>query len=451
MATATLGKTARGVRPPKRRVKRTTAELVRKVCAAPDRDPRLNVCGLLAVNGFQKSMAAHGFYGERRHLRPALTELVDALFPRRGGSQAVRLLSLSQARTELGCTEANCFAAAIPAVAAWSEHWVRPPSSFRVSSKNADRVFASLVRHLFVRYEMPAFMDGVWFLRAKREGDRRRDWFVHLGTGRSIRECELPLRMTRKAAHLFPTAPSRLTVDAALRFSQARACGCSEAVARELVATRLGRKFSNEAFWGTVVEWFGRQDGVRAEEVGPLIDFISAQKSRTVLRVDDGVAREVLANPNMSMAKQTLNRLRRGMEEWHRTLANGRAHGGVDATLTWPSCNIRGHVETRDHGWIVRELLSSSELIEEGRTLQHCVASYAASAKAGHCSIWTLERIDRVGGGRVTKHCTIELHGRTVVQARGLENRRPDASEFAAIRRWSTAARLKIAKNVLPA
>ena len=41
--------------------------------------------------------------------------------------------------------------------------WVRPLSSWKVTSHNRRRQFSSLIRHLLARYPVPAFMDSVWF------------------------------------------------------------------------------------------------------------------------------------------------------------------------------------------------------------------------------------------------------------------------------------------------
>ena len=56
--------------------------------------------------------------------------------------------------------------------------------------------------------------------------------------------------------------------------------------------------------------------------------------------------------------------------------------------------------------WAIRELLSSDELIYEGRAMQHCVRTYARSCYAGRASIWTMETEDEEGRDKVL---TIEV------------------------------------------
>jgi hypothetical protein len=95
--------------------------------------------------------------------------------------------------------------------------------------------------------------------------------------------------------------------------------------------------------------------------------------------------------------------------------------------------------------WTFRELLSSQDLIDNGRRMKHCVASYAQSCVRGACSIWTLERRYRDSeSARGDTILTLEVDAaRTLVQARGQQNRMPTDPEKALITQWMTKANLK--------
>ena len=96
--------------------------------------------------------------------------------------------------------------------------------------------------------------------------------------------------------------------------------------------------------------------------------------------------------------------------------------------------------------WWIRELLSGEALVTEGRKMRHCVASYARSCAAGHCSIWTLERHQT--NGKVVKHLTLELHKTGVLhQARGQDNRLPTQSEIGVLDSWVRKAGLRKGRN----
>ena len=97
--------------------------------------------------------------------------------------------------------------------------------------------------------------------------------------------------------------------------------------------------------------------------------------------------------------------------------------------------------------WTIRELLNSQELIVEGRTQNHCVATYARSCLSGNTSIWTMD-LQENGGQQ--KRLTIELHNssKTIRQVRGLRNRTATACEMDTIRRWVFKNGLKLANYI---
>jgi hypothetical protein len=93
--------------------------------------------------------------------------------------------------------------------------------------------------------------------------------------------------------------------------------------------------------------------------------------------------------------------------------------------------------------WTFRELLSGQDLIDNGRALKHCVASYAHSCARGACSIWSLETRDG-DARRGDPVLTVEVDAnRVVVQARGHANRRPSAQEKTVLETWMKKAALK--------
>ena len=95
------------------------------------------------------------------------------------------------------------------------------------------------------------------------------------------------------------------------------------------------------------------------------------------------------------MRGRTVASVLRAVELWHRRLGREVSGGRLQwrksafgdfrfAEGTEPSRNMRI--------WRIRELLSSQELIAEGRRMHHCVSSYAASCHGGKCSIWSSPR-----------------------------------------------------------
>src|SRR5918997_6500639 len=92
-----------------------------------------------------------------------------------------RLVRFCHSETDLLTAQgAPRYADALLALSAHRRDWVRPLDAWRARSHNARRQFASLLRHLLARYEVPAFLDSAWLagLTPRRSGTRR-------GTGTS--------------------------------------------------------------------------------------------------------------------------------------------------------------------------------------------------------------------------------------------------------------------------
>lgn len=77
------------------------------------------------------------------------------------------------------------------------------------------------------------------------------------------------------------------------------------------------------------------------------------------------------------------------------------------------------------------EILTTRDLLAEGRALRHCAYTYSWAIKRGRCSVWSY----KVDGQR---RLTLEVsHGRKqVVQVRGNKNRLPKPSELLLLQRW---------------
>ncbi|MDH5178321.1 MAG: PcfJ domain-containing protein [Gammaproteobacteria bacterium] len=327
--------------------------------------------------------------------------------------------------------------------------WVRPISEWTPNTHNAGRQFASLARHLFAKYPVPAFMDSAW--QDVKLTEAR--WYIHLGEGKNIRAAnDLPVRMTKKMAHYFTLAPDRYDVKSAFRWAQICALGGNKRIADAVVETRLVRDFRDDEFWLSVLRFFIENPMLDTSHYHPIIDYIWNQKyeTRTVF-IARGVAQEEgPEQPNFTMRGRTPESLLRQVDNWHTRLGKATRHG----KLQWVKSRVHDYqfVEGTEKGknlktWLFRELLSSDELIDEGRKLGHCVATYASNCYSGNTSIWSLEMQDRT---TKMKLLTIEVRNtnRTVYQIRGLRNRLATEREMAVIRRWIAERNLMLSRHL---
>ncbi len=336
---------------------------------------------------------------------------------------------------------------AIARLAAHQAHWLRPPETWRPSSKNARRQFISLTQHLLARYDMPMFMLSAWFDSRHRMAPRYRCWYVHLAQGGRLRDCALPIVYTKRMAHCFMQAPDDLTVSQAVRWGQVIGLGGDVRLAREIVATRLGERFEHDDFWCSVVRWFVANPMLDPVHINPIIDYLRHQRFVPVdIQVGDQWQQQP-QQPNLSMKGRTAATLIRQVEGWHQRLSRSN----LIQVQQWKSTGLPGLFLTEGQPntsswrqWSIRELVSSGALVAEGRAMQHCVASYTASCARGQTSIWTLEQ--RTLGGQ-EKCVTIEVmpSGRYICQIRGRRNRLATEQELRVIHHWAEQQDLKVA------
>jgi hypothetical protein len=131
------------------------------------------------------------------------------------------------------------------------------------------------------------------------------------------------------------------------------------------------------------------------------------------------------------MKGRTATALLRLVEEWHGQLARESRKRPVQ----WEGSGINGFrmmdgsPESGDGVcWIVQELLTDQAVREEGKAMNHCVASYARSCAKGHTSIWSLQVEDcRTGARRRTMTIAVQNARKLITQARGRCNRLPGA------------------------
>ncbi len=333
--------------------------------------------------------------------------------------------------------EHNTMVGALASLATHHGAWVRPLEDWRPRTKNKNRQFASLARHLLAEYPVPGFMESVWFKRS-----RTQNWFIHVGRGHNIRTAErLFIPLTKRMAHELMQAPDHYTIEHAFRWGQVHALGGNPRVADGVRTTRIAASFANDDFWSTVVRFFVRNPMLDTAMYGPMADYIHHQKYESIeVFVRPGVVEtQPPPHPGFSMRGRSADVLLRQVDGWHRNL--GRAWRQGDRA--WQSSGIQplelfegveGSKGRRR--WTIYELLSSNALIAEGRAMHHCVASYAGSCAAGRSSVWSMQCSSHEGESRVL---TIEVQpsDRRVVEARGKYNEPPAPKAMSILQRWA--------------
>jgi hypothetical protein len=367
--------------------------------------------------------------------------------PRRPDLAALRrLVLLCWKRTDIlrGRSGAQ-YASGLLALCAHTGRWVRTPEDWKPRSHNAYWQFHALVRHLTVCYDVPVFMNSAWLEGLTPAGVVHQDWFLHVAQGENIRTAEgLPVPLTKRQAHLYLQAPTDFDVVSALRWAQVIELGGDDRLVRSILRTRAGTDFARDEFWLTVFRWLVAHPMLDAVHHGPILDYLHHQKfvaTEPNPRAEQpGQPLRLPAQPNLTMKGRSPETLLAAVAEWHRRL--GRA--GTARPVAWPACGIvpfryeEGTDESRKV-YDIAELLSSRELDDEGRAMNHCVGTYAPSCASGKVSIWSLKVTDSFG--QSTRLLTLEVHveAHTIVQARQRYNAVPTEKELSLLCRWTGA------------
>jgi hypothetical protein len=297
--------------------------------------------------------------------------------------------------------------------------WQRPLDALSTAGS-----IQELVRHLLCLYPTPAFLleffenDGHILGRAEEPRQfARLAAVIAEGGGFKRVKALIPGEFTQKVFGLFLQAPPDTLPLIALRNAQVAVLKgpswLGEAISQHSLFASLG---GNTQRW-QLLNWLCRQDGLTLEELPHLLDYLAIHPD---------------------VAGRTLASIRRLVAAWAPVAPILRDYRPF--TLSRLANSTVSGLE----GWVFRELETAVELVVEGKVLHHCVASYAAYVRNGGTSIWSMRK-DRI------RQLSLEIRNesRTIVQVRGLCNRRPTAQELEIIQLWAKENQLILAAKLI--
>jgi hypothetical protein len=383
----------------------------------------------------------------------AIRQALDTLGrkPRKGFDD---LLWNVQARSALlrpslhaGQIEATSVDTILRGLLALFEHrkgWLRPVETWDPQGGNATSIFSSLADHLMADYPVPPVLLSAWFLGSDWPARQKQRWFLHVGRGGSLRKAGFPIVLNRRMAHEFANAPAHFPIDFALRWAQVLALGGHEDLAQSIAATRLGRSFGNDEFWNSVLHFLINHPGLERGRIDSIVEFLHDQKfeERQVIIGEDTEVSVDPPRPDLSIKGWSVGSLLRRVEEWKvlpKVVEKQRS------LIRWDRSTIGEFFGEDEAGrrWTIRELLDSNALAEEGKALDHCVATYTAFCARRHSTIWSVAIEDTGGRERVA---TVEVNpkDRSVVQAMARSNEEPGEPCQTILKQWASREELKV-------
>ena len=99
--------------------------------------------------------------------------------------------------------------------------------------------------------------------------------------------------------------------------------------------------------------------------------------------------------------------------------------------------------ESKNYLWMINQLCTVHELINEGRKMKHCVSSYAYKCFNNECGIFNVSCVNK-SANAAESVATIEISSRyEIVQMRGKCNARVTGKVTSVVARWAQQERLK--------
>lgn len=299
--------------------------------------------------------------------------------------------------------------------------------------RGRETLFRSLAEHQLARYPTPSLLWSVFF---NPFVEALVPLVVHVAAGGSlfdhIRKTGFPVPLTRRMCHDLLLLRFRGSLLLAIRCVEVDSAGGDDRLYRAWMRTRAAQRLGtreDESFWLGVLHWFAKAPMLDPARVGPLVDYIEHRRAQ---------------DASFSMTGRSLLAMIRGMEEWHRDLSREEIVRGV---VYQPSGLSPVELEVKKDPcgttsagiWRVGEILSSKDLVAEGRRMGHCVYSYARSIESGQTSIWSMTLENGLGPTGTWGMLTIEVRNELgrIVQARGRFNRPATTAEHQILMRWA--------------
>jgi hypothetical protein len=320
-------------------------------------------------------------------------------------------------------------------------YFIRPIEDWKPKGRTAEKLFISLVRHLFVKYPVPNCMYSLWF---GVEDCDARTWFIDVAQGRNLSKINrFPFSITKKEAHHFTKAPIKFTFIEALRYGQAINAGATMSFAKNLLQTDLGKyMYPNEEFWKEVITFLIRKNPTAtALDLEIVVEYIWRQKFATYWRYNRfGEEEKVIpSEPDFNLKGKTWDSLWRKALEWF-----VEADFAPKSVQKWEQFRLKDkyvRTQTGQH-FVFEQLLNKQGLIEEGKNMNHCVGTYSNQCLSNDSAIFSMQDVLERGKSLVT----VEINPKTrkLVQASRPSNNSPSTLEQEIIAEWAKQNDLKM-------
>ena len=306
-------------------------------------------------------------------------------------------------------------------------NWLKNILKWVPVSRDANTQVKELATYLFCKYPVPDFLYKTLY---ETRNTQHVNWLVHLGNGGRVKDLkQIPIPFTQKMGHYFLQANPEFTIIEALRWAQVKGLNGQDKLAEKIAYSWMGSKpYEHEVFWESFLQLLVNGGMFNLEKVTELIDFVREEKRANVAYVLKG---------------RTLSSLMRQSDKWHNKF------GHFKENQAWNSCGISGFELARKNEQIVLHQLTESKwLAQEGKTMKHCVGSYAFYCAKGKSAIFSVRKY--ADGVLLDTLATIEVNIalQRIVQAKAKMNKMISDEARKVMELWAAKELLAISPHL---
>lgn len=260
--------------------------------------------------------------------------------------------------------------------------------------------------------------------------------FFHLATGGSIRNAPDYRPYTRRMAKVFVNLPYNFQAMGMDMYLYLYTQSLSRGAQLNYLLQNYIRHYSGSAQlkkelekWNPVIQKLNTDDfeNLEAEDARSLVGYL-AHGLRDIKKfsIRKKTVAQLLGDTRDYEGRIRANAQRRARILYNRKkkCTNWDPHPTID----------RLEYRWRDTSYLIQELCNADDLNNEGAAMGHCVGSYVHQCVSGATSIWSLRALR---DGRWKSYVTIEIRNRSIVQAAGRFNSRPEMEYAEVMRIWA--------------
>lgn len=324
---------------------------------------------------------------------------------------------------------------------------IRPIDSWKSPrSKNPQAVAKSLVKHLYVQYQMPDCLLNEVAMNFHQIDFTGLELFFHVASGEGVHTAEdIPLaaQLNGKGNFFFHHAPSHFDYEKALKWAFYMQCGFTPALAGTMAESDWYEKTLGISMANELKGFLLRNPEITPQQAKAVTKFYRQQclgidlpKFKIGTGLSAGSFNIPALFPEYSLKGRSLRTVLKHIEAWNRYTKHIRNAGGF---ITFPEQIANNHVGKGPNGEHIKIVYINNSvlLFEEGYDMRHCVGEYyQGNCINGEYFVFSIRMY--LTPKKFKRLATISINRyRFIDEFRGKANSQPGAVAVFAFKEWA--------------